>query len=81
MLSSCHTALEHLSSHPSMGGTIEVTWQEGVQFFLRSGLYFWTSVTSSLPVGGLGHRELLMFRVSRAPGHLRVLVAVTVSRR
>lgn len=26
--------------------------------------------------GGLGHRELLVFRVSHAPGHLQILVAV-----
>lgn len=28
-------------------------------------------------VGGLGHREFLMFRVNLVPRHLQVLVAVT----
>lgn len=61
------------------GGDIEGTWQEGIQFFLRTCFYFWTSVTSSLPAGGLGHREFLTFHVSHVPRPLQVLVAVMVS--
>lgn len=38
-------------------------------------------MTSSLPAGGLGHRELLMFRVSHVSRHLQILVAVMVSGR